>query len=176
VTASEFAQIANGTKRGKVWVAKCPVHSPDRKPSLTIGTGRDRSVVFKCQSQGCDKGAIIAALGLTWQDVLGDQVVTEEVRQRLRDEKYLHRLEWRWLGMRMMVAADPAKRRYWEAASRRVDGDIEKLRDKLYPERARRRKMQAAIRRLGWNEIWRRFLLTEKGKAVAEKWSLKIEG
>jgi hypothetical protein len=51
--------------------ALCPVHD-DHEPSLEVGwygDGGKGTVRFVCRSRGCDKNAILAALGLDWQDL-----------------------------------------------------------------------------------------------------------
>jgi hypothetical protein len=48
--------------------ARCPVHTPDRKPSLTVTVFENR-VVLRCWSKGCSKPAILDALGLSWRDL-----------------------------------------------------------------------------------------------------------
>jgi hypothetical protein len=49
----------------------CPVHD-DHDPSLEVGwydNGEKGTVRFVCRSRGCDKNAILAALGLEWKDL-----------------------------------------------------------------------------------------------------------
>lgn len=64
---------ANGLKSpsresdGKTWRACCPAHE-DRTPSLSVAPGTKQPVVVCCHA-GCDAAEVIAALGLTWQDV-----------------------------------------------------------------------------------------------------------
>lgn len=56
--------------------ARCPgpVHANgDRNPSLVLMRGRHGALIFKCLS-GCDKPAILTALGLNWRDVCADRV------------------------------------------------------------------------------------------------------
>lgn len=51
--------------------ALCPVHD-DHHPSLEVGwyeDGGKGTVRFVCRSRGCDKNAILAALGIDWQDL-----------------------------------------------------------------------------------------------------------
>jgi len=49
------------------WQARCPAHD-DRKASLCIHTEPDGKVLLKCQA-GCETKDILAALGLTWNDL-----------------------------------------------------------------------------------------------------------
>ncbi len=51
------------------WIARCPCHD-DRKPSLSIAIGDKQPVVFKCMA-GCENNDILAAMDLTWTDILG---------------------------------------------------------------------------------------------------------
>jgi hypothetical protein len=51
--------------------ALCPVHD-DHRPSLEVGwyeSGEKGTVRFVCRSRGCDKNAILAALGLERKDL-----------------------------------------------------------------------------------------------------------
>lgn len=47
--------------------AKCPAHD-DSSPSLSVKAGDNQPVVFHCFA-GCSQDDILAALGLTWEDV-----------------------------------------------------------------------------------------------------------
>ncbi len=58
------------------WMAQCPAHE-DRKPSLSLAQG-DVGAVLCCQF-GCDTGDILAALNLSWADLLDEP-------RRTRDE------------------------------------------------------------------------------------------
>lgn len=46
------------------WVARCPAHA-DGRPSLSIREAEDGTVLIHCFA-GCDKPAILNAVGLTW--------------------------------------------------------------------------------------------------------------
>jgi hypothetical protein len=52
------------------WQAKCPAHD-DRKASLCIHQEQDGKVLLKCQA-GCETKDILAALGLTWNDLFSE--------------------------------------------------------------------------------------------------------
>jgi 5S rRNA maturation endonuclease (ribonuclease M5) len=54
-------------QHGGYWMARCPAHD-DREASLSIARGTEQPVVFKCHA-GCDRDAILNALGLTLADV-----------------------------------------------------------------------------------------------------------
>lgn len=54
-------------KNGKGWMTKCPAH-PDNKPSLAIQEGDTQPVVLTCHA-GCERDAVLQAVGLSWADV-----------------------------------------------------------------------------------------------------------
>jgi len=169
ITASEFARLLGAKRAGKgKWVSRCPSH-PDKNPSLSIAEGR-KSVVFKCMSQGCEANEILAAMGLTWKDVLGERDVTPEMRGRWKDEQRLRDLEHNAGIFLLLQTADKKKRHYWAAAERNTMVKIAELRDKLFPEEAKvklqRQKVHAAIEKHGWDKLWDKFLSTERGKAA----------
>src|SRR5438552_3805151 len=69
MTAAQVAErIPGAVFKGGWWKGLCPAH-PDKTPSLCWRDG-DVKVVFKCQSQGCLRPAILAALGLTEPDTV----------------------------------------------------------------------------------------------------------
>ena len=39
-------------------------------------------MMMKCMSQGCDNGAILAALGLSWADVMTDRITDPKALKR----------------------------------------------------------------------------------------------
>ncbi len=49
------------------WIACCPAHN-DRSPSLSIREAEDAKVLLRCWA-GCPTARVLAALGLTWQDL-----------------------------------------------------------------------------------------------------------
>lgn len=55
---------------GAGWSCRCPAHD-DRTPSLSIHAGDDGGVVWKCHA-GCEQAAVIAAVGLTFRDLMPD--------------------------------------------------------------------------------------------------------
>lgn len=65
---------------GGAFVARCPAHE-DRNPSLSIKPGTSQPVVLHCHA-GCDVDSILAALGLTFQDISAPR----EERPRDADE------------------------------------------------------------------------------------------
>lgn len=60
-------KFASVRRSGGGYLVQCPAHE-DRTASLTIGPGDKHPVVFHCQA-GCDPADVMAALGLTWQDL-----------------------------------------------------------------------------------------------------------
>jgi hypothetical protein len=54
-------------QRGGYWMARCPAHE-DREASLSVARGTEQPAVFKCHA-GCERDAILDALGLTLADV-----------------------------------------------------------------------------------------------------------
>jgi hypothetical protein len=65
--------------------ARCPGPShkhDDRRPSLSIGTGVDGRVLIKCHA-GCPAADIVAALGITMQDLAGNPTTEPVSRSRI---------------------------------------------------------------------------------------------
>lgn len=53
------------------WVARCPAHD-DRTPSLSVAEAASGTVLIKCFA-GCATVDVLAAIGLTFRDVLPDR-------------------------------------------------------------------------------------------------------
>lgn len=49
--------------------ARCPIHGGTNTDALQVYEGADRSVVFGCYAHGCDKRAILDAIGRQWRDM-----------------------------------------------------------------------------------------------------------
>lgn len=66
------------------WIARCPAH-PDRSPSLSIRAVDDGRVLIHCFA-GCDTESVLAAVGMTFRDLMPERIGTEHsykpVRQR----------------------------------------------------------------------------------------------
>lgn len=76
-----LARLAGVRKTGAgTWVAKCPAHS-DRSPSLSIRLEQDGRVLLYCFAQ-CDTGDVLAAVGLSFRDVMPERV--DHYRPRVR--------------------------------------------------------------------------------------------
>jgi hypothetical protein len=58
--ASELAKALDGHRVGATWMARCPAHE-DRKPSLSISSGKDGKVLVHCHA-GCDQRVVVANL------------------------------------------------------------------------------------------------------------------
>jgi hypothetical protein len=131
--AAEFARLLNAKKVGREkWLARCPAHSPDRQPSLSIAEGRKVPVIIVCRSQGCSTKEILAAMDLTWSSLF-DGKPTPAIRQRMVEEDYLRNLE-KCLGLADFLAAiESDKRHYWRRAASNMEKKIVRLRLKLYP-------------------------------------------
>lgn len=54
-------------KSGAGYDAKCPAHD-DGRASLSVGPGKDHPVVLHCHA-GCDRDAVLDAIGLKWADL-----------------------------------------------------------------------------------------------------------
>lgn len=52
-------------KSGGYYMARCPAHE-DSRASLSLTEGKEHPVVLTCHA-GCDRDAILAAIGLTWE-------------------------------------------------------------------------------------------------------------
>ncbi len=52
---------------GAGYDAKCPAHD-DGRASLSVSAGTEQPVVLHCHA-GCDRDAVLDALGLTWQEI-----------------------------------------------------------------------------------------------------------
>lgn len=168
MTAQELAQILHARKVGKRrWIAKCVAH-PDRHPSLSIAEGK-KGVLLKCQSNGCDTKTILDALGLRWADLFYGSDVTLEIKQRLAEEKRLAGLDRRFALVLWLVATDRPRRKYWHAAAVRIGTERRELREKSDPDLKRDREFQEKVRRVGWDAVWREFLASELGGAIARQ-------
>ncbi|MGH8595805.1 MAG: hypothetical protein ACREXT_04005, partial [Gammaproteobacteria bacterium] len=64
-----LAAFPDATKKGREWIARCPAHNPDKRPSLHFREGDDGTVLLKCRSAGCSAQAITEAVGLTLADL-----------------------------------------------------------------------------------------------------------
>jgi hypothetical protein len=63
-----LAKFGPARRNGKEWRVLCPAHS-DSTPSLDISEGHS-GPVFQCRSHHCSADDILAAMELTWSDVL----------------------------------------------------------------------------------------------------------
>jgi len=170
--AEDLARLIHARRVGRhAWRGKCPVHGGN---SLEIKQGKSSPIVIKCWS-GCAPEAVLAALGLCWRDLLGPRgQLSPEQRQRLRDEKYLAKLEHQHGLTIIAQAVIPAERKYWAAAERNIAQRIEDLKDKLEPgrreARTKKEKLDRFVAKYGWDRLWEEFLKTEHGQQVLFEW------
>jgi hypothetical protein len=59
------------------WIACCPAHE-DRKPSFTIRDAGDGRILLHCFG-GCATENILAAVGMTWEDVMPEKPIAHRV-------------------------------------------------------------------------------------------------
>lgn len=73
MTTAEIAQRFRARRAGRgKWMARCPVHGRDRTPSLEIKEGRKPGTTIVGCYAGCEKDAVLAAVGLTLRDLFAD--------------------------------------------------------------------------------------------------------
>lgn len=71
VSMNEFAaRLTVKTRYGDKLSALCPAHD-DRMASLSVAPGNNGGIVFYCHA-GCEKEAVLSAMGLEWSDVCVD--------------------------------------------------------------------------------------------------------
>jgi hypothetical protein len=93
LTAESIAEVLHGRHSGPGrWTARCPVHGPDRHPSLSIGEGKDGRVLLLCRSHNCPPEQIVLALGLSMRDLFDGTQLTpaqraDAVRQKTARDK-----------------------------------------------------------------------------------------
>ncbi len=56
-----LSRLEGVRKSGRGWIARCPAHSPDLNPSLSVHEG-DKGILLKCFA-GCSYSEILAAIG-----------------------------------------------------------------------------------------------------------------
>ena len=173
ITAAQLASMIHARKIGRNhWRGKCVVHGGN---SLEIKEGKS-SVVIKCWG-GCSTADVLGAMGLGWGDILGERgKIPKEHWERIRDEKYLAKLEHQ-LGLAIMAkVVIPGEQRYWAAVERNIRRRIEDLKDKLHPgraeARAKKEKLERFIAKYGWDRLWDEFLKSEKGQQVLFEWGI----
>ena len=64
------------------WIACCPAHD-DRSPSLSIRECDDGRVLLKCFA-GCETEDVLAAVGLSFSDVMPERIGEEHFHQSVR--------------------------------------------------------------------------------------------
>ena len=66
-----LAKLDGVKRQRKGWIARCPAHD-DHTPSLSVGESSNGSPLLYCFA-GCDPADVLAAIGLSWRDVLPDR-------------------------------------------------------------------------------------------------------
>ena len=90
-------RLENVKGGGGQWSARCPAHE-DKQNSLSIASGSDGRVLFNCHA-GCDTASIVAALGLTVNDLFaGEKPRRTESEQRETDAKDHKEAEYIYFG------------------------------------------------------------------------------
>lgn len=81
-----LSKLSGVKKAGGGSIARCPAHE-DKRQSLSIGEGDDGRTLLKCHA-GCTTEAIVAAMGLTVQDLFPERQADrrELARYAYRDE------------------------------------------------------------------------------------------
>lgn len=93
-----------------------------------------------------------------------DRKMMEEFRRKKWEEGTLGRLKRRQAILMWLMALEPTDA--YRTMLEGVTAGIEKHLDAADPQRVRMRKFHAAVDRYGWDEVWRRFLLTDKGRLM----------
>lgn len=68
------------------WMASCPSHD-DGSPSLSIKDAGDGMLLLNCLA-GCDKEAILGALGLEWADIMPPNQPKEHFVKPMKQRVY----------------------------------------------------------------------------------------
>jgi len=72
MSVEDFLRLLDGVRRsGSAWTAKCPAHE-DRRASLSVSEGDDGRILVNCHA-GCSAGSIVAACGLTLEDLMPER-------------------------------------------------------------------------------------------------------
>lgn len=183
MNANEFAAILHAKRigRGK-WSALCPVHEHDGRKhsrSLSIGEGSKTPIVFRCMSLGCSQESILAAMNLSWKDILGEREFTRELRGRYIDSVQLEKMEENRALFALLSGIDKKKRKYWMAADRNIRMKIGALRAKINSDEAglqvRRAMVYRTIKKHGWDAVWAKYLSTERGIAADAQYGVNCE-
>lgn len=82
MTADALLQHLDGVRRTgpETWIARCPAHD-DKRPSLSIRETADGRVLLHCWT-GCSTGEVVAAVGMTLQDLFPPRADRVDHRQR----------------------------------------------------------------------------------------------
>jgi hypothetical protein len=174
MTASALASMLHARRIGKDrWLTHCPSHGSDRHPSLRIFVGKKQPVMLMCQSHQCKPEDILAALGLSWKDVMGERVRNPVVRVRMTQERQREVLTTQYLSARLLASLEPEKRNYWRAVERRCYAELQAVRCRLEPDAVIRewrerqwQSMSRKARELYLERIYYREILPHKNPVV----------
>lgn len=167
MNVNELVRTLNAKGHHPKWRAKCPAHK-SRGLTLAIYADKGNEIGVHCHA-GCTRDDVLDALGLTWKDLKPERdwlppEAFKALQRKKWEEGKLGRMERREAVLMWLEALEPSDG--YKVALRSVTEGIMKHLDGLEPERARMRKFHAAVDRLGWDTIWERFLLTDKGQAA----------
>lgn len=151
MTSAEIARLFRARRAGHgKWMAKCP-HHRERTASLSItdmGAGRTRLHCFA----GCAQRDVLKAAGLSWKELKPGSVDSPRIRHRMTDERKLEKL-LRQYGLALwLLSAEPGRSRYWEAALRRMVGEMEPLYWCLMPDWEKFRRMRGVDEKDYWEK------------------------
>ena len=87
MTTTELLPLLDGVRpRGsRKWLSRCPAHSPDKSPSLTIAEG-ERALLLKCWA-GCTLEEITGALKVSVKDLFFDTPATADERRQAMEQR-----------------------------------------------------------------------------------------
>ena len=145
MTEAEILRTFNAKGRSGKWRAKCPCHK-SRSLSLAIYRDPDR-ISFHCHA-GCTQDDVLAAVGLTWRDVVPK-------RERLPPAEY-KALQAKRRAEEKAIAQMRLDARYWTDQTRLWERIANRMHDAL--QAARETPQEAKLGRL-----WRKCLATARG-------------
>lgn len=92
MNAESFANLVDARRTGAGrWKARCPAHSPDRHPSLTIAQG-ERGILLRCWA-GCSLDRILAPLHIPVSALFDDAGLTPQQRAHAAVQRQAHDAE-----------------------------------------------------------------------------------
>lgn len=117
MTAEDFSQRLEAVRKsGRGFISRCPAHE-DRTPSLSIRDG-ERGVLLHCFS-GCEKAAIVRALGLRMKDLFCESISDSRQTAQVAQLRERQRRERERRREAENVTLDACKHAHWFINSRR---------------------------------------------------------